>query len=165
MGKLLARYWREGTILALGGILASVLVFFGLLGGGTVPLQPDGRKVLSLAPAERDFVLKEMRGLLATTQTILAAALANDLPRAAAAARTAGMSDVRNIPNDIRGPLMGKLPVEFKRLGFSVHEGFDLIALDAEKLGDRQHTLQQLAELMGRCVACHGSYAIASPAP
>lgn len=34
--------------------------------------------------------------------------------------------------------------------------------LDAESLGDRDHTLKQLAQLMQKCVACHASYALSA---
>lgn len=45
------------------------------------------------------------------------------------------------------GPLIGGLPLEFKQLGFSVHRDLDQIALDAESLGDRDHTLKQFSHL------------------
>ena len=35
---------------------------------------------------------------------------------------------------------------------------FDLIALDAEALEDKQHTLTQLGNLMSNCVSCHAIY-------
>lgn len=68
--------------------------------------------------------------------------LADDMPRVAAEARKLGMAEVRAILPEIRLSLLGKLPAEFRQLGFSVHEGMDAIALDAESLGDRDHTLR-----------------------
>ena len=47
-------------------------------------------------------------------------------------------------------------------LGFDTHRRFDQLALDAEQLGDTQHSLQQLAKLMANCVSCHASYRIDS---
>lgn len=156
------RPWCPLIVVLLGASLLAVLVFFGVIGRAAAPdaASSDQRARLPLTVAERDIVLGEMRGLLASTQTILDAALSNDLPRAAVAARAAGMGEVEHIPLEIRGPLIGKLPLEFKQLGFSVHRDFDQIALDAESLGDRDHTLKQLAKLMQKCVACHASYAI-----
>ncbi len=58
----------------------------------------------------------------------------------------------------VPGTLMGKLPLEFKKLGFDTHTRFDQLALDAEQLGDPGHSLTQLAELMQNCVACHAAY-------
>lgn len=157
------RSWCPYLAFLLGAALIATLVFFGVIGRGTAPDagSSDKRTRLPFTTAERDIVLGEMRGLLTSSQAILDAALANDMKRAAEAARAAGMGEVENIPLEIRGPLIGKLPLEFKQLGFSVHRDFDQIALDAESLGDRDHTLKQLAQLMQKCVACHASYAIA----
>jgi hypothetical protein len=158
------RPWCTLILAMLGAALIGALVFFGVVGRTAAPDagSSDERARLPLTVAERDFVLAEMRGLLTSSQAILDAALANDLKRAAQAARAAGMGEVENIPMEIRGPLIGKLPLEFKQLGLSVHRDFDQIALDAESLGDRDHTLRQLAQLMQKCVACHASYAISA---
>lgn len=157
------RPWCPFILVMLGAALIAVLVFFGVIGRGAAPdaASSDRRIRLPLTVAERDIVLGEMRGLLTSSQTILDAALGNDLKRAAQAARAAGMGEVENIPMEIRGPLIGKLPLEFKQLGFSVHRDFDQIALDAESLGDRDHTIKQLATVIQKCVACHAIYAIA----
>lgn len=37
------------------------------------------------------------------------------------------------------------------------------IALDAEGLGKRDHTLRQAAERMHKCVACHAMYTVRPP--
>ena len=58
------------------------------------------------------------------------------------------------------GSLVGKLPLEFKKLGFDTHSKFTQLALDAEQLGDEQHALAQVSELMENCVACHAIYKI-----
>jgi len=42
----------------------------------------------------------------------------------------------------------------------SAREYFDALALDADELGDKEHTLEQLSELMKNCVACHAVYKI-----
>lgn len=146
----------------LGAALIAALLIFGVVGRSAPPEagSTDKRTRLPLTVAERDVVLGEMRGLLTATQTVFDAALANDLKRAAQAARSAGMGEVEHIPLEIRAPLIGKLPLEFKQLGFSVHREFDQIALDAESLGDREHTLRQMTNLMQKCVACHATYAI-----
>lgn len=160
---LRVRGWPlASALLALA--LLGTLVFFGVFGRVAATPSGDGRARLLLTAQERDFVLAEMRHLLMATQGLLDAALADDMQRVAAEARKVGMADVKNIPPQIRAGLLGKLPVEFKTLGFSVHEGMDLIAADAEALGDREHTLRQLAELMHKCVACHAAYTVLPPA-
>lgn len=150
------------ALLAL--VLAGVLVVFGLLGRVADAPSSDGRARLLLNAVERDFVLAEMRHLLVASQAILQAALDGDMPRVAQEARKAGMAEVRNIPPEIRASLLGKLPLEFKQLGFSVHEGMDAIARDAESFGDRDHALGQLAALLHRCIACHAAYTVLPPA-
>ncbi len=152
--------WQLLLIVLLSLALAGTLAFFGILGRTADAPSSDGRARLLLTNTERDFVLNEMRHLLMATREIVDDAVAGDMARVAVAARKVGMADVQSIPLEIRGPLIGKLPVEFKRLGFGVHEGMDAIALDAEGLGDRDHTLRQLAELMGKCVACHATYTV-----
>ena len=72
------------------------------------------------------------------------------------AAGQVGAQAQRGMP----GSLMGKLPLPFKKLGHDTHKKFDLLALDAKQLGDPQHSLQQLSELMKNCVACHSTYKI-----
>jgi mono/diheme cytochrome c family protein len=56
------------------------------------------------------------------------------------------------------GTLIGKLPLEFKKMGFDTHSQFTQLALDAEQLGDGAQTLEQLGTLLENCVACHAIY-------
>ena len=177
MRAILQRLKGHGWQLTSGVLaltLIGMLAFLGILGRTTDEPSSDGRARLVLTSAERDFVLAEMRALLAASQAVLIAALEGDMEQVAQSARKVGMADVRAIPMEIRGPLFAKLPLGFKQLGFkqlgfkqlgfSVHEGMDAIALDAETLGERDHTLRQLGELMGRCVACHAAYTVLPPA-
>ena len=74
----------------------------------------------------------------------------------ARAARTMGSGAANEIP-----PItVAKLPEEFKMLAGGVHTSFDLIALDAETLGDPRHTISQVGEMLQKCNACHGIYQI-----
>jgi hypothetical protein len=59
--------------------------------------------------------------------------------------------------HDVPLAMMGKLPLGFKTLAFSVHGGFDTIATYAETIGTPKHTLGQLSEVLQKCVACHNS--------
>jgi len=55
--------------------------------------------------------------------------------------------------------------LEFRQLGFSVHREFDQIAMDAESLKDVSTTLGQLSATLQKCVSCHATYQIRTPAP
>ncbi len=126
-----------------------------LIQGSTAPAA-DGRTALLLEEPERDMVLNEMRGFLASVQGIIQAVNSEDMVAVAAHARRAGMA----AGDDVPATLVGKLPLAFKKLGFGTHRSFDQLALDAEQLGDPQHAMEQLAELMGNCIACHATYRI-----
>jgi hypothetical protein len=134
--------------------LAGILYLF-LVRGSVAPAS-DGRVAILLPPAERDLVLTEMRAFLQATQAILLAANRDDLAAAAQAARAVGSAAQRDVPVS----LMGKLPLDFKTLGFATHTAFDQLALDAESLGDKGQTLGALGELMAKCLACHAAYRI-----
>ena len=51
------------------------------------------------------------------------------------------------------------------RLTLRVHRGFDAMAGDARQFADRDHTLGQLAGVLGQCAACHERYQIGAAAP
>lgn len=121
---------------------------------GDIKLSSDGRQAIQLTDSERNLVLTEMRTFLSSAQAITQALTTENLDQVAKAARTVGAAAQQAVP----GSLMGKLPLEFKKLGFDTHQKFDQLALDAEQLGDREYTLKQLAELMNNCVACHATY-------
>ncbi|MCU7813135.1 MAG: hypothetical protein KZQ77_18165 [Candidatus Thiodiazotropha sp. (ex Notomyrtea botanica)] len=123
---------------------------------GEVTPASDGRTAILMPASERDLVLQEMRGFLQAVQSILAATNLEEMQRVADSARQVGMAAGEGMP----GSLVGRLPVGFKKLGFDTHGRFDTLALDAEQLGDPQHSLQQLAELMNNCVSCHATYRI-----
>ncbi|EGV51363.1 hypothetical protein [Candidatus Endoriftia persephone] len=142
--------WSLVTILLL--LIAAGAYKF-LIQGSTVPAS-DGRVAIQLSTGERDLVLSEMRAFLASVQQITTGTANEEMARVAASARQVGLAAQQGVP----GTLMGKLPLEFKKLGFDTHTRFDQLALDAEQLGDPGHSLTQLAELMQNCVACHAAY-------
>lgn len=123
---------------------------------GSVSSGTDGRTAILLEPGERDLVLSEMRVFLESVQQITGGIAEDDLQRVAQYARQSG----RNAAQAVPGSLMGKLPLPFKQLGMDTHTKFDELALDAEQLGDREHTLPQLNTLLQNCVACHAAYRI-----
>ncbi len=116
----------------------------------------DGRTEIVLNDNERNLVLAEMRAFLASVQQINQGLAKNNMELVAEQARKSGKAATGGMP----GTLVGKLPLAFKKLGFDTHAKFDQLAMDANDLGDRDHTLQQLSTLMENCVACHATYRI-----
>ncbi|MCU7933164.1 MAG: cytochrome c [Candidatus Thiodiazotropha sp. (ex Codakia rugifera)] len=137
-------------------LLLSLAMAYKFLWQGEVAPASDGRIAILMPASERDLVLTEMRGFLQAVQTILSATQVEEMVRVVESARQAGMAAGEGMP----GSLVGRLPAGFKKLGFDTHRRFDNLALDAEQLGDPQHSLQQLTELMTNCVACHAAYRI-----
>ena len=141
---------------SVSGLLFVVLIVMGykfIIAGSVVPAE-DGREALLLEVGERDLVLSEMRVFLASVQAITDGLSNDDMEKVVEAARTVGAAAQQEVP----ASLIGKLPLSFKKLGFDTHRKFDILALDAEQLGDPEHTLKQLATLMNNCVACHAIY-------
>ena len=120
----------------------------------------DSRVMLELAPGERTMILEEMRQFLAGVQKMTGALARQDMQEAAGAARGMGQKMVHEVPPALRA----KLPLEFRQLGFSVHREFDQIAMDAESLKDASTTLSQLSATLQKCVSCHATYQILTPA-
>jgi cytochrome c556 len=131
-------------------VAAAAFVF---IKGDTAP-GSDGRTSVHLQPAQRDFVLGEMRSLLtAVGQVSQALAEGNDA-KVAAAARQVGSAAMHDAPPT----LLAKLPLDFKVSAKGLHSGFDDLAAAAEK-GEPAAALEgRLAGLVDRCSACHQSY-------
>ena len=147
------------TIAALVAVIA-VLVYMFVVAGSTIA-GDDDRTAVILAPGERAFMLREMRGFVAGIAQLTDALSRNDMPAAASAAATMGAARAHDVPV----AMMGKLPIGFKELAFGVHRGFDAMAADARHLADREHMLGQLAGVLGQCAACHERYQIGVAAP
>jgi len=123
---------------------------------GSVAPAPDGRTAVLMTSAERAHVLTEMRGLVEALQTITQAVAANDMQTIEKTARAGGMKKTKS-----ESPaFMGKLPLEFKKLGFGLHKKFDLLADTAASTAQKDAVLEHISDLMLNCVACHASYSI-----
>lgn len=122
----------------------------------TIEEEGDGRQALILSDIERNLILTEMRLFLSSVQAITSGVSKENIPQIIKAAREVGAKAQPPTPDS----LAAKLPLNFKKLGRDTHTKFDMLALDAEELGDPQYSLQQLSELMNNCVACHSAYKI-----
>lgn len=114
----------------------------------------EQRKAIPVTAEEKAHIHLEMRTFLATTQQIVTGVAANDMRLVAAAARAAGMAAAHEVPAGLRA----RLPLAFKKLGHATHLGFDDLARDAESLGDANHALKQLGQVMDNCTSCHAVY-------
>lgn len=137
------------------GLVTTGMAYKFIIQGSVAP-SSDGRTALLLEEGERDLVLAEMRAFLDSVQKITNGISKGDMKLVIESSRSVGLAAQQAVP----GSLMGKLPVEFKKLGFDTHEKFDQLALDAEQLGDEKHILEQLSILMQNCVGCHAGYRI-----
>jgi mono/diheme cytochrome c family protein len=143
-------------VLVLVMLIGASVVGYKVFVGPPMESSVDGRRVIRLAEQERGLVLIEMRGFLGSVQQITAALAVNDMQQVAEQARRSGRAAQHAVP-----PLLiAGLPAPFKKIAFDTHAGFDQLALDAEQIGDREHSLAQLGELMQNCVVCHGAYRI-----
>lgn len=131
------------------------LVYLFVIRGTTVPAS-DGRQAILVSPGERDLVLGEMRAFLIAVQGISQAVVDQDVEAAVRAARAVGGAAQQGVPPG----LVGKLPLDFKRLGFDTHARFDQLALNTEQFGDTSQVLPELAALLQNCTACHAAYRI-----
>jgi hypothetical protein len=136
---------------AVTAVVAAVFLFK----GATAP-SSDGRTAIYLAPAERDFVLGEMRNMLISVQRITSALTENNRARASEAARAASNHDGHTPPVT----LMAKLPMEFKRTGMAMHAGFGDLAAAIDR-GDSVPALYgRLSDQLQACVGCHETYRV-----
>lgn len=122
----------------------------------TKPPEPsaDGRQTLVLPQAERDAVLAEMRQMLESTNGILHASVANDMPAIEKAARASGMAMA------VDSALEQHLPAAFLQWGMQTHRSFDQLADQAAAGGTREDAIRTLATLTDNCVACHRTYRV-----
>ncbi len=147
---------RLGWFLFFIMLIITAVMAWQFIYTGKTELAADNRKALILEDFEKDFLLAEMRGFLNSVHQIIDGIEKDNMEQITKAAKNSGFSDVANVPTSLRG----KLPLEMKKMGFSVHRAFDQMALDAEQLGDKEHTLSQLNEILATCTACHALYRV-----
>lgn len=143
---------------ALALWLATIAVFGWFFVRGNTTPGTDNRTAVVLAPAERNLILSEMRGLLSGVHGILDGLNHNDMKQVASAARAIGTASAA----DVNPALMAKLPLPFKQLGMSVHHEMDDLALAAENGKSPAELQTMLSNTLAKCVACHSSWQIKS---
>jgi hypothetical protein len=139
-----------------GLLLVIVAMAYRFIVAGLTEQTADGRRAIILEPGERALMLREMRGFVSGIQLVTEALSREDMPGVAKASRRVGAARAQGVP----ATMMGKLPIEFKTLALSVHSQFDTIAMDAEWIGRPTRTLDQLSDVMQKCVVCHDSYRV-----
>ena len=142
--------WVSSAVL-LAAVLALVYMF---VIRGAVEDSDDGRTAILLLPGERNLVLAEMRGFLESVQEIIEAVTENDMQAIAKSTHNVGMANAQGVP----ASLMGKLPLEFKKLGMATHQAFDDLGMEASDMGDGALVMKKLGKLLQNCTACHASY-------
>jgi len=144
------------------GIIAIALWALSAIVGGwyisrdRTTLGVDNRREVALTAAERELVLGEMRNVLASVNGVISGISTKDRKKVEESARAAGMV----MAAEENAALLAKLPFEFKSMGLGLHRGFDELA-DATKKGESEaELLARVAELTGRCNACHDHYRV-----
>jgi hypothetical protein len=153
------KYSIAWLIVGLSVLLNGLFIYLFIVKGTTVP-STDNRFAIVLTPGERDLVLSEMRAFLSAVQQISQGIANKDMATIKQASQSLGMAATTKVPVS----LMGKLPLEFKKLGFGTHEAFDQLAQDMVQMDDTAVALERLPVLLGGCVACHASYQIITDA-
>ena len=86
---------------------------------------------------------------------IVAAIAVEDREAIIKAAKQSGNQMARNTPMSIKQ----KLPESFQAIGAPMHMGFEEFAIRAET-DDMKDLTAQLAQLMGKCMACHAAFTV-----
>ena len=136
-------------------LMTAVAIGIVFVRGRTAP-GSDGRTAVLLHPAERDYVLSEMRSLLGAVREITAGLAESDLKRIRKAASAVGMAGA----HDAAPTLLAKLPLGFKQMAMPLHAGFDDLAAAAERGEPTAALAGRLIEQLDRCSACHESFRI-----
>ncbi len=135
-------------------LISAMLVFFTFHARQAAADPVDQRQEIKLDPAERAFVLNEMRGFLASVEGIVAAVANDRVAEAHDAAKKSGMGVMHSVPATLRT----KLPKEFMHMGHTTHQAFDALAEDAKSMGDKTAVLKQLAPILNTCNTCQATY-------
>ncbi len=138
-------------IIALLVALGFMVKMF-ILTGNTIPSKDD-RTAILVTEDERTMILGEMRKFLETIQGVTEAIAKGDLKTVEELATEMGQGG----DADMSPSLIGKLPIEFKSLGFATHDLFTELGKTATG-GDANAVLTGLGDLMLNCTSCHAGH-------
>jgi hypothetical protein len=142
------------SIVAIVLWLAGAVTIATMYYGGKTQQESDGREAVILSESERDFILGEMRQMLASVQGIISAVAEDDMKSVEEIAHAMGSAEVRNVPKS----LMLKMPRDYKTIGTDNHLDFDQVA--AQSKNGVKAVLRRLSDLMIGCMGCHESYSL-----
>jgi len=116
----------------------------------------DVREPAARTPAEREFILKQMRLFLGSVQAIASALAEGDMHTVATEANARGR---RGTPaSEIPATMRAKETEGWTSLMSGARKGFDDIADAAASGAAPSRVLGLMGETMRNCVACHQSY-------
>jgi hypothetical protein len=153
--------FRRILLAAVSALMAAAAGAGGGLAQEAGPGDRDNREAVVVTPAERNYILNQMRLFVVSVQTIAAGLGADDRAQASEAAAARGLLRNANDP-DFPPTLGAKLPSQWKQLGGSMRKGFDALAATINASGAPQKSLEQLGIVMTNCVACHATYRVAT---
>ncbi|GAB4423394.1 MAG: hypothetical protein OHK0011_03250 [Turneriella sp.] len=146
------------SALVLWLITVGALGILFMRGNRAPQIANDVRIVVELQPAEREFILSEMRELLRAVHEIHAALATGETQAAIKAARRVGMGNHDTVVENAQPGLMLKIPMAMKKLGHDTHRNFDVIADLLDKKASATEIHRELVELTAKCVSCHSGY-------
>ena len=147
---------KSAPILAIVFFLSTLFLIYFFVFRGSVIESTDTRVAIKLSESNTEFALKEMRDFLESIQQINEGILNNDEDQIYNAAKKSGNGVVAQTPKG----MMGSLPIGFKKLGFSTHNKFEVIADSIKVNSDFEYAKKELNTLLNLCVACHRTYKI-----
>lgn len=147
------------TLITIISLLLNIgLVYFFVFKGNTVKSE-DGRTAVIMSPANKNFVLNNMRHFLEGVQEINQGINENDPSKVIAAGEKYGGSPVDEAPKG----LVKSLPIDFKKIAFATHSTFDEIKDSAATNFNPKQTRKQLDGLLNKCIKCHSNFKIQTP--
>jgi len=119
----------------------------------------DNREAVSRTPAEKAFILGEMRKFLEALQSINDSLSRHDLASVSEAAEARGRT--RNSPPPGMLPsLKAKETDTWRQWAQNVRIGFDTIAASAKSGEPIERQLALTRDILQSCTACHATYRI-----
>lgn len=116
---------------------------------------PDQREAVVLNPVQADYVLGEMRSLLASVRDLQSGMASDDWAAVSVAAQAQGKGRGKQSPDGLHE----RQPPGFRQMNSSMRQQFDALDQAAAK-GDRNAANAALGQALSTCVACHDSYRI-----